>query len=273
MQMSFIAQLNTQNRIALQEGLKIVRKVVAANPNPAGLTTAELFKLSVKEEPSLDVTYTLSPQPRTSYGKGGYQRTPGPLPPHPKHPIRSMTYAFFFRFMCICNRHLWLWICSFLKNAVLPIMEGNKEIKIVRSARIPFHPAATHRASSPLDKGKRKNKPVHVAATPAPVTTWVWKAVDQSTLPKREPPQPPRKLFGVEVGVGEDWSHLNKRRRRARVGKVKRDLAVMKVVEGKRRALEAIREEREKTEKMRERDEEARRESVAKTTSRGAIEK
>jgi hypothetical protein len=31
-------------------------------------------------------------------------------------------------------------------------------------------------------------------------------------------------VFGAEVGVGEDWSHLNKRRRRAREEKVSRDV-------------------------------------------------
>lgn len=47
---------------------------------------------------------------------------------------------------------------------------------------------------------------------------------------KQLPPKPKKeyKVFGTEVGVGEDWSHLNKRRRRAREGKVERDVAWLK---------------------------------------------
>jgi hypothetical protein len=34
--------------------------------------------------------------------------------------------------------------------------------------------------------------------------------------------------FGAEVGVGEDWDHLNRRRRRAREEKVERDVRWMR---------------------------------------------
>jgi hypothetical protein len=37
--------------------------------------------------------------------------------------------------------------------------------------------------------------------------------------------------FGAEVGVGEDWGHLNKRRRRAREEKVQRDVKWMRKVQ------------------------------------------
>lgn len=61
--------------------------------------------------------------------------------------------------------------------------------------------------------------------------TWLWRP--------RTSPHPPTKwelikskdkgpLFGAEVGNGEDWGHLNKRRQRARVGKVRRDMQFMK---------------------------------------------
>lgn len=63
------------------------------------------------------------------------------------------------------------------------------------------------------------------ALSQKPVSTWVWQLVDRpkkshvnSTKEKDE------KVFGAEVGVGEDWSHLNKRRRRAREEKVARDV-------------------------------------------------
>lgn len=53
--------------------------------------------------------------------------------------------------------------------------------------------------------------------------------------PKKEP-----KVFGTEVGVGEDWSHLNKRRQRAREGKVTRDVVWMKDVETLRKSHAAL---------------------------------
>lgn len=125
-------------------------------------------------------------------------------------------------------------LLSFLKRSVLPILEGNKELKIVRTTRIPFNPASV----SQPEQGKRKKADAHVttAAAPAPVTVWVWQPVDKSTLPKPKGPSPIKKIFGEDVGVGEDWSHLNKRRRRARAEKVWRDVATMKVVSAERKA-------------------------------------
>ena len=70
-----------------------------------------------------------------------------------------------------------------------------------------------------------------------PTTTdvWLWR-----TRTRPSPPPEPKKekpVFGVEVGVGEDWSHLNKRRQRARGEKVARDVTWL-------RDLEKIRRER-----------------------------
>ncbi|KAF9459730.1 hypothetical protein BDZ94DRAFT_1267532 [Collybia nuda] len=216
--MNTLARISAQNKLSLQEGLKIVRKVVATNPNPAGFTTAELYKLAVKEPALSNFQYEVLPLRRATDGKGGKQRIPGPVPPRPDHPIRSMT---------------------FLKNAVLPILEGNKELQIVRTTRVPFNPAPSQRTG-----GKRKNKPETTnaasAAAPAPVTTWVWKTVDKSNILPPPVPKMPPKVFGTEVGVEEDWSHLNKRRQRARTGKVARDVTAMKLaiikrkIEGKR---------------------------------------
>jgi hypothetical protein len=119
----------------------------------------------------------------------------------------------------------------FLKKSVLPILEGNKELEIVRTTRIPFNPASV----TPRGANKRKNKQeashAAKAAAPAPVTVWVWKLVDKSKLPRPPRPKPPRKIFGVEVGVGADWSHLSKRRKRTRMGKVRRDVSAMKVAQ------------------------------------------
>lgn len=89
--MNTLARISAQNKSALREGLKIVRKVVATNPYPAGFTTAELYKLAVKEPVPSDFHYEKLPLQRPSLGKGGKQRIPEPAPPRPDHPIKSMT--------------------------------------------------------------------------------------------------------------------------------------------------------------------------------------
>jgi hypothetical protein len=122
----------------------------------------------------------------------------------------------------------------FLKNSILPVLEGSKELEIVKTTRIPFNPAPTQRAG-----GKRKNKQetshAAAAAAPAPVIVWVWQSVDKSKIPKPPVPKLPRQIFGTEVGVGEDWSHLSKRRQRTRVGKIRRDVATMRLLVAKRK--------------------------------------
>lgn len=76
-----------------------------------------------------------------------------------------------------------------------------------------------------MSKAHAKKK--FVTALSQPVSTWMWQLVDKS---KESPFDSAKKkdtdeeVFGTEVGVGEDWSHLNKRRRRAREGKVSRDV-------------------------------------------------
>lgn len=70
-------------------------------------------------------------------------------------------------------------------------------------------------------------KKTSVTALSHPVSTWMWQLVDKSSREsalegtKKDEDE---EVFGAEVGVGEDWSHLNKRRRRAREEKVARDV-------------------------------------------------
>jgi len=57
----------------------------------------------------------------------------------------------------------------------------------------------------------------------------MWQLVDKSKWSSFEGTKKneDEEVFGGEVGVGEDWSHLNKRRRRARDEKVARDVKWM----------------------------------------------
>jgi hypothetical protein len=82
-----------------------------------------------------------------------------------------------------------------------------------------------------MSKAHAKKK--FVTALSHPVSTWMWQLVDKS---KESPFDSTKKdtdeeVFGAEVGVGEDWSHLNKRRRRAREGKVSRDVGWIRRLE------------------------------------------
>lgn len=124
---------------------------------------------------------------------------------------------------------------SFLKKSVLPILEGNKELEVVRTTRIPFNPASVQRASVKRKNKQQETSKAAFAAAPAPVTVWVWKTVDKSKIPPPPVTKPLSKVFGTEVGVGEDWSHLSKRRQRARIGKVRRDVRTMKLAILKRK--------------------------------------
>lgn len=77
-----------------------------------------------------------------------------------------------------------------------------------------------------MTKASRKALPEHSLSQ---VDVYLWQLrTNPPTLPK---PQPDKKVFGAEVGVGEDWSHLNKRRRRARPEKVMRDVSWMRTLQ------------------------------------------
>ena len=70
-----------------------------------------------------------------------------------------------------------------------------------------------------------------------PVSTWMWQSVNRSNEWSLENTKKDDKeeVVGTEVGVGEDWGHLNKRRRRAREEKVVRDVKWLGKVQRARR--------------------------------------
>jgi hypothetical protein len=79
---------------------------------------------------------------------------------------------------------------------------------------------------------KAQLKKTSVEALSQPVSAWLWQLVDKSKEPPRRAEEEESEgVFGAEVGVGEDWSHLNKRRRRAREEQVTRDARWMRTVE------------------------------------------
>lgn len=228
-----------------RHGLEIVRKLVSTNPE--GLTTKEIFALALKEKPPVSFKYEALPLAPVKYGASGHLRQPAPLPPHPEHPIRSVRCVLYPN-----NRasSMFMKSNSYLKQAILPVLEGKNEVKLFRILRehVINQP---HSKDTNTGKGKKKSQ----AAPPPPETrvkhAYVWKLVDRKRLAiqtaGRIKIKPKKPAFGVEVGVGEDWSHLNKRRQRARMGKVARD--VQKMVELRKLRRKAAVEELEQAAK------------------------
>ncbi|PIL27332.1 hypothetical protein GSI_10479 [Ganoderma sinense ZZ0214-1] len=102
----------------------------------------------------------------------------------------------------------------YLKKVVLPDLEQRGQVEKVHTKR-PLSGEEAAKFQANLTKGKK------TAAVPEYNWLWLWQL--KAAVPEK-PPRPEKKAFGAEVGVGEDWSHLNKRRQRARQEKVGRDV-------------------------------------------------
>jgi hypothetical protein len=98
-----------------------------------------------------------------------------------------------------------------------------QDIKKVHIKRV-LSPAEIEQRMATMSKAQAKK--TSAAALSHPVSTWVWQLVDKSRVSSLEGTKKEKdeEVFGAEVGVGEDWSHLNKRRQRAREGKLARDV-------------------------------------------------
>lgn len=92
-----------------------------------------------------------------------------------------------------------------------------------------------------MSKSARKAKEFSLPTT---TSVWLWKL----RAPPPPPPEPKKEkvVFGAEVGVGEDWSHLNKRRQRAREEKVASDVDWLKDLVNIRREQAALQKAAEK---------------------------
>ncbi|KAF8067885.1 hypothetical protein FPV67DRAFT_1163167 [Lyophyllum atratum] len=198
-----------QNQLALREGVKIVRNILATTPAPTGFTTNELFKLALKEAPPAEYQPPVQPTPPPVPTMHKHKKRPKlevPEAPHPEHPVRSM---------------------SFLKRHILPFLEGQRELKKGLAERVPAHASV----AAATKKGKLAQDAAGGAGS-AKAKIWVWQPVDPSTLPPPPAPKEPKVVYGEEVGVGEDLGHLSKRRERARREKIRADVHAMKVAAG-----------------------------------------
>jgi hypothetical protein len=114
---------------------------------------------------------------------------------------------------------------SYLKQTILEDLVRTRDIKKVHIKRV-LSPAEIEQRMATMSKAHAKK--TSVTALSHPVSTWMWQLVDKSKLKESSlegaKKDKDEEVFGAEVGVREDWSHLNKRRRRAREEKVARDV-------------------------------------------------
>ncbi|KAJ7089323.1 hypothetical protein B0H15DRAFT_283013 [Mycena belliarum] len=226
-----------QNSVALREGLKIVRKVIARDAK-TGLSTAQIFRLAVRESPP--PTYGLAlesvrekyadvmPDPAvavTQYGRAGRRRVPPPGPPNPRHPVRSI---------------------SFLKHRILPIILGERYVQRTREKRVVDQtPAEEARAV----RGKRQEQQSTTPAKPPPeLTVYLWKA----TRPPAH--EPPVKVEPVTYkGDDYDFSHMKPAKRKARRARIELSFKRMELDTRRKAKRTEVRRkiEREERERLR----------------------
>ncbi|KAG1881929.1 hypothetical protein C8R48DRAFT_682777 [Suillus tomentosus] len=217
---------NLWPRHCLPSARELVRSIVVSSTTP--LSTKDIYNLALKQKAIQPVSDASAPQhnvPKKEHPTvvRGMTRQPPTRPPHPEHPVRSLQY---------------------LKRVVLPELVNSKKVEKFCAKRTLSQAEIDHRLQT-VTKAARKEQAVLLAA---PRNTWLWrmatpppppKPLPASTLSKSELLGLPR-LTAADVGVGEDWSHLNKRRQRARKEKVERDLKWMWTLQAAKR--EAARE-------------------------------
>ncbi|KZT22782.1 hypothetical protein NEOLEDRAFT_1180684 [Neolentinus lepideus HHB14362 ss-1] len=181
------------------EALRIVRNVMKSTGNP--MSTKEIFKLAVAQKPQKPID---PPPPIIKVRKDGSIKQI-PYPSHPEHPIRSVRY---------------------LKQVVLPAMEHSLEIEKFHTKAALSQTEIEGRLAS-LSKSANKAKQAAISGTLQSV--WLWRF--RSEPPPQQEKEELEKLYGEEVGVGRDLSHLSKRRRAARVKKVEKAVKFMRSVQ------------------------------------------
>ncbi|KAJ3820318.1 hypothetical protein F5880DRAFT_977795 [Lentinula raphanica] len=246
--MSSVILRGQPKSLVISQSLSIIRKLLATEQfKQAGLTTAEMYRLALKEAPPPNFEKYVHEHRDTEirYTKSGQRKTPPPSPPHMDHPIRSM---------------------RFLKSQILPILEGLKEIRMTTGTRLHAAPEAKVDFGNTKTKTKAKgngngNGKLGVAGSSTPSVSSPPATISHTVhlwMPTQRAKVTPKdkvghsEVLGAEVGRGVDWDHLNRRRQRARDEKIKHDVDVMVQVrkqekqEKKRKLWEAFTQKEEK---------------------------
>ncbi|KAI0646114.1 hypothetical protein C8Q79DRAFT_1000547 [Trametes meyenii] len=113
----------------------------------------------------------------------------------------------------------------YLKRVVMEdLKNGDKVEKIYTKQVLTEEELSKLKANMGKTSKKAHTLPTHVEL-------WRW----QLKTATPETPVSEKKAFGEQVGVGADWSHLNKRRERARNEKVRRDVRWLRELETARK--------------------------------------
>ncbi|KAI9058049.1 hypothetical protein FKP32DRAFT_1297224 [Trametes sanguinea] len=107
----------------------------------------------------------------------------------------------------------------YLKKVVLPELAGANKVERVH-AKVKLTPEELAELRAKMGPTSKK-----AATLPPNAELWRWQLKQKEDAP---PALEQKAMFGREVGVGADWSHLNRRRQQAREEKVKRDVQWLK---------------------------------------------
>ncbi|KZT10545.1 uncharacterized protein LAESUDRAFT_734900 [Laetiporus sulphureus 93-53] len=175
-------------RTATEEARQLVLSIISSQQTPP--TAHEIYKLAVQQEFAAKGEILQSPAKNAAAAKQHSTE-----PPYPTHIIRSMQH---------------------LKRVVLRSLVNSNDIQQVHKIEALPKEERAKRLHSLSRSGKK-----HADHTLAPVSIWRWQILTNKPVPPKPKEKP---VFGKEVGVGQDWSHLNKRRQRSRIGSVRRDV-------------------------------------------------
>jgi hypothetical protein len=198
-------QLLAWPKQASKEARDVVLGVIKSHNAP--ISTRDILKLAVNA-PAPPMEEPLTPWAR-------YLKNTIPAPPYPHHPVRSLRCV--FPLLVVSYQHVHH-TRSYLKRTILEDLIRTRDIKKVHIKRVLSHEEIEQRLAT---MSKKHVKKMAASNLSQPVSTWAWQLVDKSKGSSLEDKN--EEVFGAEVGVGEDWSHLNKRRGRVRKEKVSRD--------------------------------------------------
>jgi hypothetical protein len=235
--------------------MKLVHRIIASHPEP-GLHIQDIYKLALAEKPDTPISHEINPVASpplhplahdngigNGNGKKGKVKVMPPVPPHLEHPIRSMRCVF-----CIPPTHSYLtskyihhtcrlFFYRYLKSIILPALAEQNKVKKIHVRRTHTPEELEQRLSTlgKTAKAGRKTAKKLSSSLAVPTNAWVWCLVspeEAAQLDKKKREEEAEDLarrkakFRESVSVGANWSHLNKRRARARLLKVGRDAAL-----------------------------------------------
>ncbi|KAF9239260.1 hypothetical protein BU15DRAFT_46957 [Melanogaster broomeanus] len=218
-----VASLYQWPRHCTPKAREIVLNIIKSAQEP--LSTKDIYNLAVGR---MGIE-TATESPRSVLKSiGTSQPTDGTPPPYPTKEIRSIRY---------------------LKTVVLRDLATRNQIEKVMVQKTLDAEEVERRVES----APRVEQNAIYKKLSKPFNTWVWRPLQEALAPTTKSTKaighaPPgvRELSPAAVGVGEDWSHLNKRRQRARKMKVERDLKrMMDLQAAQRKAALVVKKARE----------------------------